>query len=219
MAVFFLLGELLLSAFLGSLDFPIRYVQWGCQLEAVAGRSTPAVQRPRRGTHQSWTSAWAKSHWFSWKRGKDFSFLPLVFASKSSLVMCLWSGHNGQTRECSWGGGAYLAVGNDASAALPWRASGGSFSVVARDAFKIPMLCAWNGEKLTFWLSLWEWSTWFTALLQHSSSHVYVERSQSSQSQELRLGSQVVMSSGQSSPGKPLSWLRCLVFSHGANPS
>lgn len=41
---------------------------------------------------------------------------------------------------------ACLAVG-DASAALPtWRASGGSFSVVARDAFNIPMLCARNGE-------------------------------------------------------------------------
>lgn len=53
MAFFFLLQEILLSAFLGLLDFAISYVQWGCWLQAVVVRGTPGVQRLHGGTHQS----------------------------------------------------------------------------------------------------------------------------------------------------------------------
>lgn len=46
MAFFFLLGEILLSAFLDLLYLVIRYVQWGCQLEAVMVKGTLGGQGP-----------------------------------------------------------------------------------------------------------------------------------------------------------------------------
>lgn len=101
-------------------------------------------------------------------------FFPLVSTSKGRLVMCLWSSHNGQHCECSFVLRCRSSRGRRISRSyrkcvvkLEARHQGG-FYVVARDAtLNIPVLCAWNEEKLTFWLPIREWNTWFTALLQH----------------------------------------------------
>lgn len=51
--VFFWLGEFWLLSLLDILGLAIRYVQWGCQLEAVVVRGTSGVQRSHPGSDQS----------------------------------------------------------------------------------------------------------------------------------------------------------------------
>ena len=100
--------------------------------------------------------------------------IPVDSASKGSLVTCLWSGPNGQTRECSFVLRYRFSSGPCISCSyikcvvkLAARHRGGFYAVATDATLKIPMFCAQNEEKLTFWLPIREWNTWFTVLLQH----------------------------------------------------
>lgn len=181
MALFFLLGEILNSACLDLPDLAIRYVQWGCRLEAGRGRRYLGRTGSHPGSDQSWTSVTtrSKSHLFCGRRSKDFLLINLFFisldsASKGRLVMRLWSGHSGQTCECSFVSRYRSSLGwciscfyTKCVVKLAARHPGGFLAVAMDATLNIPMLCAQNEEKLTFWLPIQEWDTWFTVLLPH----------------------------------------------------
>lgn len=153
-------------------------------------------------------------------------FFPLVSASEGSLVMCSRSGHNGQTRECSWGGGVSFAVG-DASAALTWRASGGwQLGTKAVSMWLLGMPHSISRCSVLKTGKNWHSDFPYESGIRDSQPFCSINQAVFTwkEAKTARAKSCIWKAKwwchlGRAAPGKPLSWFRCLAFSRGANPS